>query len=441
MSFISNSSDCVKSELDLFYLPATNTSVESGIWSEHAPISLIDKSIDFFIAGTSNYIHLNRTYLYLNVSILNERGDPVTENDPVGPVNNLASSLFKQVEVRLNGNSVEPTNNGYAYKAYISDLLNYGEDAKKSILQSSLFYKDTSSEMESRYTNNVNTIVESKNLGLIKRRKEVIDSKGNLELITKLQCDIFNCDRFLLNGIDISIKLIRNDNSFCLMHDLDKKYAIRINEAKLITRKVKISPSVILGHNLALEKTTAKYPIKRVLIENAIISSGLVSFSTSFPGKILPNRIVFGLVENTSHTGDPTKNPFNFQNFNLSSVDVKIDGQSITYASELKLNFDNNNYLRAYNTLFENIDRPVFITGNDIQREEYKNGYCLFAYDLSPDLCSGEHFNLLKTGNLSIHLTFKTSPSVPLQLILYQEFDSLIEINQNRIVTSDMILK
>ena len=138
MSYLSNSSECAKSELDLFYVPSTNTSLESGIWTEHSPISLIDKSIDFFIAGTSNYIHLNRTQLYLNVSILNDKGDPISENDAVAPVNNLANSLFKQVEIKLNGNSVEPTNNGYAYKAYFSDLLNYGKDAKSSFLKNSL---------------------------------------------------------------------------------------------------------------------------------------------------------------------------------------------------------------------------------------------------------------------------------------------------------------
>lgn len=444
MSMIKNSNECTKSELDLFYLPSTNTSVEAGIWAEHSPISLIDKSIDFFVAGTSNYIHLNRTHLYLNISILSENGNLITESDAVGPVNNFASSLFKQIEVKLNGIGVEPTNNGYAYKAYLSDLLNYGEDSKNTFLQSGLFYKDDPNEMENiNFKADIKTEKseqQSVNTGLVKRRQVLLNSKGNLELITKLHCDIFNSDRFLINNIDMSIKIIRNDPAFCLMYDsVLHKFNIKINEAKLILRSVRISPSIMVAHNLALEKATAKYPIKRVIVENAIISQNLVSFSTSFPGKVLPNRIVFGLVENVSHTGDGKRNPFNFQNFNVTSVDVKVDGQSITYASEIKLNFQNNNYIRAYNTLFDNIDRPIFMTGNNITRDDYKNGYCLYAYDLSADLCSGEHFNLLKTGNLSIHLTFGTGAPNALQLVLFQEFDSIIEINQNRIVFSDSL--
>lgn len=447
MSRIKNSSECVKSELDLFYLPSTNTSIESGIWTEYTPISLIDKSIDFYVAGSSNYIHLNRTHLYLNVSILNENGLIISESDQVGPINNFASSLFRQVEIKLNGTPIEPTNNSYAYKAYLNDLLNYGEDAKSSYLQTSLFFKDDASEMDNLTFNETKIVNEVKvdniiNQGLIQRRKHVLNSNGNLELLTKIHCDIFNSERFLINGVDLSIKILRNDNSFCLMCDPSRgKYNIRINEAKLIIRRVRISPSIMFAHNLALEKSTAKYPIKRVVVENAIISQNILSFSTNFNNKILPNRIVFGLVENISHTGDYQKNPYNFQNFNLSSVDVKIDGQSYTYGSELKLNFQNNNYLRAYNTLFDNIDKPIFITGNNITREDFKNGYTIFVYDLSPDLCSGEHFNLLKTGNLSIHMTFSKGPSNPIQLVVYQEFDSIVEIDQNRVVSSDLSLK
>ena len=40
--FILNSSECIKSELDLFHIPPTNTSIESGGWSQHQPIAIIE---------------------------------------------------------------------------------------------------------------------------------------------------------------------------------------------------------------------------------------------------------------------------------------------------------------------------------------------------------------------------------------------------------------
>ena len=66
--YISNSIECFKSELDLFYVPPTNTSIESGGWSIHQPVSLIDNNdgpLEFQIPSSENeYIHLSKTLLF-----------------------------------------------------------------------------------------------------------------------------------------------------------------------------------------------------------------------------------------------------------------------------------------------------------------------------------------------------------------------------------------
>lgn len=57
-------------------------------------------------------------------------------------------SLFNQIDVSLNQKLVSSANNGYAYRAYIENLLNYGKEAKNSYLTSVLWFKDTSSKMD-----------------------------------------------------------------------------------------------------------------------------------------------------------------------------------------------------------------------------------------------------------------------------------------------------
>ena len=56
------SCECVKSELDLFGAPLTQTSVEEGRWVEYGPITAVkdsDDTIEFKIAETdSEYIDL-----------------------------------------------------------------------------------------------------------------------------------------------------------------------------------------------------------------------------------------------------------------------------------------------------------------------------------------------------------------------------------------------
>ena len=74
--------------------------------------------------------------------------------------------------------------------------------------------------------------------------------------------------------------------------------------------------------------------------------------------------------------------------------------------------------------------------GNDITREEFGEGYTLFAFDLTPDLCDG-HSNLIKTGNLRIEMQFTTSLRTTTNIVVYAEFDNIIEIDRSRNVLFD----
>ena len=184
---INNSTDCVKSELDLFYVPPTNTSIESGGWGEYHPIANIENGpIEFIVPGSDlEYIHLNKTSLYLKVSIYkidSTNGVVAVDNtDVFSPVNNFASSLFSQVDLAFNGTSFETSNSTYAYKAYIMDLLNYGEDAKDTYLQSSLFFKDDPKQFDGITIDDKDATYNS---GFNRRRKLVVDGKGKIDMIT-----------------------------------------------------------------------------------------------------------------------------------------------------------------------------------------------------------------------------------------------------------------
>ncbi|CAF1087029.1 unnamed protein product [Brachionus calyciflorus] len=138
------SNECAKSELDLFMTPSTNTSLVSGGWFEINPTSSLSicTPIEFRYEGSTNhYLQLSRTSLYLQVSIYKDKV-LVTGDDATAPINNFLHSLFSQVELSFNGQSFENSNNVYPYKAYITDLLKFGQDSKNSYLQSNLFYKD-----------------------------------------------------------------------------------------------------------------------------------------------------------------------------------------------------------------------------------------------------------------------------------------------------------
>ena len=438
MKLFKDSNECVKSELDLFMTPSTNTSIVSGGWFEINPTSSlsIGTPIEFRYEGSSNhYLQLSRTSLYLQVSVYKNK-ELIKDDDPTSPINNFLHSLFSQVELSFNGQSFENSNNVYPYKAYITDLLNYGQDSKNSFLQSILFIRDDAGRFDSLALKpDVNILPNSE---FVKRNKILKNGNGKLEVIGRLHCDIFNTVRYQINNVSMNLKLIPTRPEFCLMGDKASSYSISIDQATLLVRKAQINPSVMLGHAMALEKTTAKYPIKRVVVKQHTIGKGVSSkVITNISQTSLPSRVVVGMVKNSAYDGTLDQNPFNFEHFKLTKLNLMVDGQSSPYYKPLEFNFSKNQYIRGYYSLFENIDKPIFATGNDISREDYPNGYTLFAFDLTPDLCSGEQFNLIKTGNLDVGLTFADSLVDSIVVIFYLEYDNLVEINNKYEVSYD----
>ena len=64
-------------------------------------------------------------------------------------------------------------------------------------------------------------------------------------------------------------------------------------------------------------------------------------------------------------------------------------------------------------------------------------GYTLFAFDLTPDLSDGGHFNVIKQGNLRLELHFQAQLEESVNAIVYAEFDNVIEIDKARNVVFD----
>ena len=92
------SEECFKSELDLFSVPMTQTSIESGSYVEYNPISSISDGtpVEFVISGTGQeYIDLANTQLYVKVDILKGDNARIDDKSEVAPVNLLLHSLLR----------------------------------------------------------------------------------------------------------------------------------------------------------------------------------------------------------------------------------------------------------------------------------------------------------------------------------------------------------
>jgi hypothetical protein len=420
MSFLHKQSyECSKTELDLFEVPPTQVSFEAARIVEYYPISVIDNGpIEFFISGSSDeYIDLSQTFLYIKAKV------DQTNAKTHAPANNLLHTMFQQVDVSLNETLVTASVNTYPYRAIMETLLNYGSDAKASHCTASLFYKDTAGQMNKYLTDNIGA-----------NTRHTI-SNSVFDMYGRLHVDLFFQDRLLINNVNVRVKLHRSKNSFCFLSDGDPK--LRVLSAMLHVRKVRVNPKIMLAHANVLEKTTLKYPIKRVETKTFTISAGIASITLDNVSLgPLPKKIVFALVTSKAYNGDLSENCFYFKNLGLTKVSVSIDGEEAPY-SPLELDFTTFSYVKAYYTLFNGLDRSCLDIGNNISFLDYKEGYTMFAFDLTPDMCNGDHFNLVKNGNLRISLNFKSNLSENVNCLVYMEHENIIEINKARQILYD----
>ncbi|XP_067203273.1 uncharacterized protein F54H12.2-like [Linepithema humile] len=236
------------------------------------------------------------------------------------------------------------------------------------------------------------------------------------------------------------MRLVRSKDSFCLMES-NSLSKIRLLDASLLVRRAKISPGVLLSHARMLSKTTAKYPLTKVEVKTFTIHAGLIgeSIDNVILGQ-LPKRVIVGFVDNRAFNGDRKLNPFNFKNYGINFFSLYADGMQIP-SRPLQPNFskDEGLYVEAYHTLFSGTGIHFLNEGNSISREDYGQGYTLFAFDLTPDLsahCAG-HWNLVKHGSLRLEVKFEKALTATVNCIVYAEFDNILEIDSSRQVIVD----
>ncbi|XP_077870053.1 uncharacterized protein F54H12.2-like [Saccoglossus kowalevskii] len=205
MAFVhEHSCECAKTELDPFTIPPTQTSIEKGSYEEVNPLTNIaDGPIEFVIPLTgSDYIDIGSMLLHIKAKITNANGSNLAANATVATANLWLHSLFNQIDVYLNGKQILDASPTYSYRAMIETLLNYGGDAKSTQIGAAIFEKDTAGKMN---VANPRADDGDADMGLSK----------TADMIGRIHGDIFFQPKYLLNGVEVRLKLHRSKNQFC----------------------------------------------------------------------------------------------------------------------------------------------------------------------------------------------------------------------------------
>ena len=328
-----------------------------------------------FCVRAQKYVDLSKTILVVRAKVTKANGNDLDANEKVGIVNNFLHSLFKQVDVFLKEKQVTQATGTYAYRAYLETLLNYGPAAKESQLTAAMFYKDTAGKMD---VADPTAAAANANMGL-KKRYAFNQERGVIEMARPLFCDVFKSERLLLSFVDLKVILNRNVNAFCLMSDIDDAaHKVVLTEAYLKVRKVKVSPSVSIAHELALKKGPAIYPVRRVECKTFIIPTGNPSLrKDNLYNGLVPKTFVFGMVDSAAFNGDYEKNPYNFKTLTASFIGITVNGEEVPFKPlQLSYTAATIRYMEAYLSMFSGTGKLFYDTGNGISRDDFKRWLC-----------------------------------------------------------------
>jgi hypothetical protein len=426
-----DSPNTITSAIDFFTIPPTNTSVSSSSWREILPLNPItDIPYRFRIHSSNNFLDLSKTYLLVEARIKKLDADNDWVNtvvtDNVAPINFIGQTFIRNVKVSLGGRELQDSNGLYMYKAYIDGELSLPVSVKDSYLSASGYYIDTDDQ------DNV------LNSGFV-IRKERAQNSQTMQYITKLDVDIFNQPNYMLNNLEIDIEIMPNDTNFCIQElpRTTTQYKFEIISLRMYVKALELMPSLSYEIAQKLEKTPARYAIRRSSTKAHYISEHRTEFSTMLWSDQVPRRIILGMVENSAYIGSKDKSPFNFKPFNTREITVFVNGRS--YPSNIyNIDYTNNAFIRPYHEMMEALGYAYSPQSNGISLKKYKKGWCYYVFNLNNSQEENPTFDLITKGTTTTNIKFSDPvPAGGIVLISIAIFDSIIYIDGRKNVISD----
>jgi len=403
-------------------------------YTEVLPVNSVKGSsfVEFDYVGSELFVDVNDIMLELIVKCTKKDGSELGADYAAAPINSLLDTLFKNVNLSINGTHVESSNYNHGYKAVLRHLLMFGSDAKKGQMRLLGYSKDTAGKMHGEST-------KANWTGGFQERQAWIDQSTELNLFGPLSVDFFLTNgRLLLPFTDFALKLTLNTQEFVML-DFGAGCLLSLVDARLHVRCVRADPDMALQIERQLSTKNAIYPVERLVVSSHTVATGTstVALSGLF-GEQKPKCLVVGMVSGSAYSGNLKENPFNFEHFNLCSLSLVANGQSLL-GKPYTPTFDKGLYAREYAMLFGGLRKLARDTDLDISYADFAKGYALFMFNLAGDNApptGAAHAQPLERGNLSLRAQFSTATRKSINIVLFAFFDNIVQLTaQRRIIT------
>lgn len=271
-------------------------------------------------------------------------------------------------------------------RCYLDTLLSYGQDAKSTIAETGLYFKDQPTTCTQNVKDANDVAVPS---GYEKRRLRVKESQI-VPFGTDLHIDFLTCPRWLPPGVPMRMKFIRNDDNFVIISN-GGEYKIKLLELFIEFRKISPDTAVTKRELTALENGSPyRMPFysTRFLMHTVPAARKSFSISNLMTGK-LPQQIFLVFVKHSSYNSDLKKNGFIFENLKIQHLVWKVNGRSEPSTPYTpKFDVKPINCVREYQHLMNSIGIKRLNSGLDITMEDFASNCCIWVLDMNPEQCN-----------------------------------------------------
>jgi hypothetical protein len=426
--------------LDLFSRPPTTASLSDVQHVTYKPIAAIsDQSpIEFTIsAGVDSFLSLCESTITLKLQLLDATGVVITPPAPaaaaagaaapvdptISPSCNYLHNLFSDVEVFANGTVVSQNSNLYPYRAYFTNLLANGTSSKETELIT-----------EGWLTDNANEHAVVTGTALLEREKWVKHSKVHY-LHGQLKSELFQTNKLLPSGVELRVRCTPNKHN-CVLFASAGAPMVKILDAILTVPQYRVDADILASIEQTLTKSNILIPVVKTQMKVFHVPAGLHSKSLDnlYPGQS-PGRITLGLTTHSAYSGSYAEDIHKYENFNISEIYLTINGRKFP-STGYQTNFPGDNFNSAYLSTFHALHTYKRNKSHGISREQFKDGMCIFSFDVSADNSFGEGaLSTRDSNNYGLSITFGAALGAPVSIIIMAEIESIITVNKHREVS------
>ena len=212
--------------LRVFKAPPTDITINAYRMVTIQPTTTGINPMEFIIPAFDDYVDLGRSYFTMELRLKKSTNANLVAAEALWPVNNLAHSIIKQIDLQLDGTLISPQSDTYHYKAYLEELLNFDREDGKTMLGPQGWFNQVDFPPQSTANNIDSTTPDAAYRALSANHKaalaasvaEVAKYAGGVthSVVFTPHLEVFHTGKVLVPGVEIKMKFHFNSPNLFL---------------------------------------------------------------------------------------------------------------------------------------------------------------------------------------------------------------------------------